>query len=285
MLCWHGQPNRTTPASYYGSDYHNPPHRATPLRWVGDPLKNDGAWVDEDDPHDGSEQGAFYVENTGGAEIDVILFRRTTATRARATPPAIPASISSANPTGGGARSSVSIASSRPARRCRVRPATRASMTTAWCMCIRASPARATPQAIGRRIGSRRRVVAVGRSGRSGSRSASSTFATPARMPRSRAARRRRSRSAASTRAARSDRIQDARGDQANGERQGRARASVEGLGAADVRQVQAGRGTVGCRQGGDGRSRWRARLPGDSTRATVRQIEGAHDGHSTTAR
>jgi hypothetical protein len=75
MLCWHGQPNRTTPASYYGSDYHNPPHRATPLRWVGDPLKNDGAWVDEDDPYDGSEQGAFYVENTGGAEIDVILFQ------------------------------------------------------------------------------------------------------------------------------------------------------------------------------------------------------------------
>lgn len=78
-LVWHGQPNRTTPASYWGSDYH---HKPTPgnqpeigLRWVGDAEKNDGAWIDEDDPSNGSEQGAFYVEGSGFAEIDVVFYQ------------------------------------------------------------------------------------------------------------------------------------------------------------------------------------------------------------------
>jgi len=73
-LCWHGQPNRTTPASYYGSDYHDKPRTSTPIRWVGTPPR-DGAWIDADDPSEGSEQGAFYVEGSGFAEIDVILFQ------------------------------------------------------------------------------------------------------------------------------------------------------------------------------------------------------------------
>jgi len=75
QLVWHGQPNRTTPASYYGSDYHNKPWTPTPIRWVGDPVANDGAWVDEDDPSNGDEQGAFFVEGTGFAEIDVVFFQ------------------------------------------------------------------------------------------------------------------------------------------------------------------------------------------------------------------
>jgi len=75
MLVWHGQPNRTTPASYYGSDFNNKPWTPTPIRWVGDPVANDGAWVDMDDPSDGDEQGAFYVEESGFAEIDVVFFQ------------------------------------------------------------------------------------------------------------------------------------------------------------------------------------------------------------------
>src|SRR5215471_12408250 len=79
LLVWHGQPNRTTPASYWGSDYH---HQPTPgyqpeigVRWVGDPVKNDGAWIDADDPSNGSEQGAFFVEGSGFAEIDMVFFQ------------------------------------------------------------------------------------------------------------------------------------------------------------------------------------------------------------------
>jgi hypothetical protein len=74
QLAWHGQPNRTTPASYYGSDFNNKPNRATPLRWVGTPPR-DGAWVDDDDPANGDEQGAFYVDHSGFAEIDLIFFQ------------------------------------------------------------------------------------------------------------------------------------------------------------------------------------------------------------------
>jgi len=75
MLVWHGQPNRTTPASYYGSDFHNKPWTPTPIRWVGDPVANEGAWVDADDPSNGDEQGAFYVEGSGFAEIDCVFFQ------------------------------------------------------------------------------------------------------------------------------------------------------------------------------------------------------------------
>ena len=75
QLIWHGQPNRTTPASYYGSDYNHKPSTSTPIRWVGDAAKNDGAWVDEDDPSDGNEQGAFFVEGSGFAEIDIVFFQ------------------------------------------------------------------------------------------------------------------------------------------------------------------------------------------------------------------
>jgi hypothetical protein len=74
QLVWHGQPNRTTPASYYGSDYNSKPNRATPLRWVGTPPR-DGAWVDDDDPSNGSEQGAFFVEGSGFAEIDIVFYQ------------------------------------------------------------------------------------------------------------------------------------------------------------------------------------------------------------------
>jgi hypothetical protein len=73
MLVWHGQPTRTTPASYYGSDPNNKPHSTTPIRWVG-PVES-GAWVDSDDPSDGNEMGAFYVEGSGFAEIDVIAYQ------------------------------------------------------------------------------------------------------------------------------------------------------------------------------------------------------------------
>jgi hypothetical protein len=72
-LIWHGQPTRTTPASYYGNDYHNRPHSTTPLRWVG--ATDNGAWIDADDPSDGSEMGAFYVEDSGFAEIDIVFYQ------------------------------------------------------------------------------------------------------------------------------------------------------------------------------------------------------------------
>src|SRR5215471_16360799 len=77
-LVWHGQPGRTTPASYWGYDYNNKPTPGNQpeigLRWVGTPP-TDGAWVDDDDPSNGDEQGAFFVEGSGFAEIDVIFFQ------------------------------------------------------------------------------------------------------------------------------------------------------------------------------------------------------------------
>lgn len=79
QLCLHLQPTRTTPASYYGSDYHNKPQPGTPITWVGDdPAEQphpDGAWIDFDDPSKGNEQGAYYVEGSGFVEIDVLLYQ------------------------------------------------------------------------------------------------------------------------------------------------------------------------------------------------------------------
>jgi len=74
QLIWHGQPNRTTPASYYGSDFNHKPGSGTPLRWVGTPPR-DGAWIDADDPSNGDEQGAFFVEGSGFAEIDIVFYQ------------------------------------------------------------------------------------------------------------------------------------------------------------------------------------------------------------------
>jgi hypothetical protein len=71
QLVWHGQPTRTTPASYYGSDYDHKPHADTPIRWVGTP--DSGSWVDSDDPSDGNEMGAFHCG--GFEEIDVIAYQ------------------------------------------------------------------------------------------------------------------------------------------------------------------------------------------------------------------
>jgi hypothetical protein len=65
QLVWHGQPNRTTPASYYGSDYNRAESRDAAA--LGRHAAARGAWIDADDPSDGQEQGAFYVDPSGFA--------------------------------------------------------------------------------------------------------------------------------------------------------------------------------------------------------------------------
>lgn len=71
LLLWL-QPNRCTPASYWGSDFTAKPHAPIPIRWIGTPPR-DGAWIDADDPYEGQEQGAFYV--SGGLEIDGVWYQ------------------------------------------------------------------------------------------------------------------------------------------------------------------------------------------------------------------
>lgn len=72
------QPNRCTPASYWGS---NPQQKPTPpdwnpveLQWItSDSNPAEGAWIEADDPYDGDEQGAYY--KSAGKEIDGLWYQ------------------------------------------------------------------------------------------------------------------------------------------------------------------------------------------------------------------
>ena len=132
QLVWHGQPTRTTPASYYGSDYDNPPHPGTPIRWVGTPES--GAWVDSDDPSDGKEMEAFHCG--GFEEIDVIAYQTDHGANGPSYTTGGPGSMPTANPAGGRARSNVSIGFSRPGRRCRARSTSAGWMNRGCCTCM-----------------------------------------------------------------------------------------------------------------------------------------------------
>lgn len=77
LLLWL-QPNRCTPASYWGSDKN---HKPTPPDWNPVELKwitsesdpNEGAWIEADDPYGGDEQGAYYM--SAGKEIDGLFYQ------------------------------------------------------------------------------------------------------------------------------------------------------------------------------------------------------------------
>lgn len=72
------QPNRCTPADYWGSDKNHKPSapdwNPTELYWkTSDSNPNEGAWLEKDGPYDGDEQGAYY--RSGGLEIDGIFYQ------------------------------------------------------------------------------------------------------------------------------------------------------------------------------------------------------------------
>lgn len=77
LLLWL-QPQRCTPASYWGS---NKDAKPTPpdwnpveLKWItSDSDPNEGAWIEADDPYGGDEQGAYYM--SAGKEIDGLFFQ------------------------------------------------------------------------------------------------------------------------------------------------------------------------------------------------------------------
>lgn len=72
------QPNRCTPASYWGSDKNQRPStpewNPTELKWItSESNPHEGAWIEADDPYGGDEQGAYYM--SGGLEIDGLWYQ------------------------------------------------------------------------------------------------------------------------------------------------------------------------------------------------------------------
>jgi hypothetical protein len=72
------QPNRCTPASYWGSNKDHKPTtpdwNPTELKWVtSESNPNEGAWIEANDPYGGGEQEAYYI--SGGLEIDGLFYQ------------------------------------------------------------------------------------------------------------------------------------------------------------------------------------------------------------------